>query len=327
MAMRVMVVGPGEPDSFADNVSHTLRRMGHDVFAIGPALRRTGQRRIDHGFALLAEHATPLQAALQSHLVAGAERFRPHVTITVDRLIGPSAIGRLHELGSLVYLWYPDAVSNLGRHDVFLAGYDRMYFKNPVLVQRLRDIQGLPVHYLPEACNPDWHRPQGEYGSNDYLAVVGNLYTTRVLLVDRLVRAGVPVRIFGAPLPGWVGFRHLTAHHSGREVHRQQKAAVFRHAVAVLNNVHPAEFAGTNCRLFEATASGALVLTEEREGLRDLFDVPGEVVTFSSFDELVDRYRQAREDRSWANAIADAAAIRSLRDHTYEVRLRTMLEH
>jgi spore maturation protein CgeB len=324
--MKIMVVGPIYPDSFAENVAETLRRMGHTVLAAGPAKRGIGVRRADHALSLASERLTRLAAVQQRHIVAAARTFAPEVTITMDRRLDRRTIDQLHSLGSPVYLWFPDAVSNLGRHDVFLAGYDRIYFKNPDLVSQLSEIQGLPVRYLPEACNSEWHRSDDPYGQSDHIAVVGNVHPTRAALLSRLVSAKVPIRIFGHPPAGWVGYSELRRHHVGHGVRRQEKAAVFRSAAAVLNNLHPAEFSGTNCRLFEATASGALVLTEERQGLRDLFDVGSEVVTFASFDELVDRYRETVANPEWARGIADAAARRSHNEHTYEHRLSAMLK-
>ncbi len=320
------MIGPMAPDSFADNISHALTAMGHVVCTPGPVAPRIRQRHADVVASLLSEHLPSLREARQRHLVSAARKFRPDLTISVDRRLAKGVINQLHGLGGVVYLWFPDAVSNLGRHEVFLAGFDRIYVKNPVLADQLKAVQGLPVHYLPEACSPGWHRSTDPYATGDHLALVGNVHPTRAILLSRLVKAGIPVKIFGSPIAPWVGHPELIEHHTGIIVRRQQKSAVFRGATAVLNNLHPAEFGGSNCRLFEATAAGGLVLTEEREGLDELFDIGRDVLTFASFDELVDLFRQAAADPLWAAGVADAGARRSLRDHTYEKRLTTMLE-
>lgn len=321
-----MVIGPLEPDSFADNIAHTLEGMGHQVSTPGAVARSMRQRHVDYVTSVASEQIPAVHEARQRHLSRVAREFRPSLTISVDRRLAPGVIESLHALGSPVYLWFPDAVSNLGRHEVFLAGFDRIYVKNPTLADRLHAIQGLPVHYLPEACNPDWHSSKAPYAVSEHLVLVGNVHPTRAVLLSRLVEARVPLQIFGTAIAPWIGHPELSDRHTGTIVRRQQKADVFRGATAVLNNLHPAEFAGANCRLFEATAAGGLVLTEEREGLRELFDVGNEVLTFASFDELVDLVRQATQMPACAAAIADAGARRSLRDHTYEKRLTAMLE-
>lgn len=324
--MRVLVVGPNGADFFADSVAATLATMGVEHAAAGPAVAGVGHQRVDALTQMVAQHARPLNSFLQRPVIAAAKAFQPTLTITVDIRLSRDTITELRRLGSKVVLWFPDAVSNLGRHDAFVAGYDRIYFKNPVLVRQLRDIYGLPVAYLPEGCVPERHSSKAPYGRSGELVVVGNIHPTRAVLLQRLLDAGIPLRLYGAPPAPWVQHPSLLAVHSGRVITLQEKADVFRTAVAVLNNLHPAEFGGTNRRLFEATAAGALVFTEEREGLRELFDVPKEVRTFSNFTELLSLWEWATSCPNEAQETADRGAARSLQDHAYAWRLKQMFE-
>jgi spore maturation protein CgeB len=111
----------------------------------------------------------------------------------------------------------------------------------------------------------------------------------------------------------------------GFSVHRAAKAKVFHQAAVVLNNLHPAEFAGVNCRVFEAAGSGGAILTEAREGLSELFDVGTDLLTYTSFGELKERATYLLEDRSAGQELARSAGSRAHRDHTYERRLTQIL--
>lgn len=324
--MRVLVVGPNGGDYFADSLVAALATMGVEHAAAGPAVRGVGHSRVDALAQMAAQRLRPLSSFLQRPVIAAASVFRPTLTLTVDIRLSRETISELRRLGSKVVLWFPDHVANLGRHDVFVAGYDRIYFKNPVLVSRLHGLYGLPVAYLPEGCVPERHSSAAPYASSGELVVVGNIHPTRAVLLQRLLDAGVRLRLYGAPPPPWVQHASLLSVHSGREVTLQEKADVFRTAVAVLNNLHPAEFGGTNQRLFEATAAGALVFTEEREGLRKLFEVPEEVRTFSTFAELLSLWEWATSFPGEAQETADRAAARSLGDHDYAWRLKQMFE-
>lgn len=321
-----MVIGPIYPDSFADNVAETLKVMGHEVLAVGPARRRTKSVRANNLISILGDRLARQDAFLQRHLIAVEREFRPDVILTMDRTIQPEVVRKLRVGGAKAALWFPDHVSNMGRHDMFLAGYDRIFFKNPVLVDRLTSIYGIPATYLPEACNPTWHRSDGNYGTEEVIVLAGNVHPTRAILLDRLVRAGLPLRIYGAPLPRWLDFPALKSVHAGMPVLRDVKAKVFRSARVVLNNLHPAEFAGVNCRVFEAAGSGAVVLTESREGLSELFDVGSELLSFATFDELVEKCEFLLTNQSAGAAIGDAAAKRAHRDHIYELRLTSILD-
>ncbi|WP_166787187.1 glycosyltransferase [Cryobacterium sp. TMT2-23] len=246
--------------------------------------------------------------------------------MTVDRTVQGSIVRELSAGGAKIALWYPDPVSNMGRHDMFLAGYDRIFLKNPALVRQLTSIHGIAATYMPEACNPSWHTSDAEYGTDEVIVLAGNVHPTRAILLDRMVRAGLPLKIYGHRPAAWVGFPGLQSAHTGVGIRREKKAEVFRSARVVLNNLHPAEFAGMNCRLFEAAGSGAAIVTESREGLDELFEKDKELLTFSSFDELVEKCEFLLTNQTEGARLGDAAAERAHRDHTYDIRLAEILE-
>lgn len=324
--MKILVIGPLDADSFADNVQNALTRLGHEVRTTGPARPRFKNRRLSNAVAVLGERLTAQDAMLQKHLVRASEDFRPDVVLTMDRTVQKPVLSQLTRHGARSALWFPDAVSNMGRHDLFLAGYDRIFLKNPALVRQLSVLQGLPVSYLPEAGNPEWHVPQGEYGTREVIVLAGNVHPTRAVLLDRLIRAGLPLEIYGPPLASWLDFPALRSVHQGRSVTRLEKSAVFRSARVVLNNLHPAEFSGVNCRVFEAAGAGSAILTEERAGFADAFRIGEEVFTFETFEELVDLAGELLRDPEKGRPVADAAAIRAARDHTYDGRLVQLLD-
>ena len=324
--MRVMVVGPLGPDDFADNVQETLSRMGHEVHAVGAARPKLPLRRVDTFINLVSEHTSAVDRYRQTVLAHAVERIRPDILLTTDRRLHRSVVDAAREHGARTALWFPDHVATMQRHEMFLNGYDRIYLKNPVLVENLRSIYGLPVRYLPEACNSGWHRSGSEYGLDQSIVMAGNIHPTRAQLIKRLLAAGFPVQIYGAPISSWVQTPDLLAAHTGRYLARGGKAEVFRRARVVLNNLHPAEYGGANCRLFEACGSGALALTEVRPGLRELFDLGQELDTFTSFDELKEKLGWYLADPEGGRNMADRAAKRAHCEHTYEHRLTEILE-
>jgi glycosyltransferase involved in cell wall biosynthesis len=81
-----------------------------------------------------------------------------------------------------------------------------------------------------------------------------------------------------------------------------------------------------NMRVFEALASGALLITDEAEGLEDLFQDRIHLVIYHSDDELpelIQYYLQNDEDRE---RIARAGQELALKEHTYGHRLNTILQ-
>jgi len=323
--VKVMVVGPlNREDTFAENVARSLRRTGHEAITAGPVRPSVGKGRLANAVDVAADRVAALDILHQSKLVAEAKRLRPELIVSVDARMRPQVVSQLRDVGEVV-LWFPDHVANLGRHEMFLAPYSTIYFKNPNLVNQLKGIHGLPVRYLPEAADCERHVPSVVYGTEERVVVAGHLHPTRVRLLERLIADGIPISIYGPPLPGWISSPSVKAAHTGRYITGLEKARVFRSARAVLNNLHPAEFAGANCRLFEAAGSGALVMTEWRDGMDELFVADKEVVAFDNYGSLLERFRAALGSADFGRSVADAAATRVARDHTYEKRLAVLL--
>ncbi|MGH3345153.1 MAG: CgeB family protein [Carbonactinosporaceae bacterium] len=267
-----------------------------------------------------------MESRFHLRLARAALERRCEAVITTIGSLSAEVVATLRRNGVPVALWFPDAVSNLDRQRMLAAPYTALFFKDPLLVQRLRDTLDIPVWYLPQACNPRWHRPLGEVATERAIVLAGNMYPSRVMLVRRLHEAGIPLVIYGGPVPRWVRDLLPSGLHTGRYVTREEKSRVFRGAAGVLNNLHPAEMHGVNLRVFEATGAGAALLCEERPTLGDLFDLDREVVPFRTFAELVTRARELLSSDGLTGEIGDAASKRAHAEHTYEVRLRTILE-
>ena len=324
--MRVGVIGPVSPDYFADNIGDALTRIGHSVTYLGAARARLRHRQLN-GVAALARQVLPsMDERVQRRIVQTASNAGCEVVINLDASLAPDAVGQIRRAGAKVAFWFPDAVCNLGQQLMLLGSYDALFFKDPLLVERLRAVLGIRVYYLPQGCNPRWHRPVGPAGTEPYLVIAGNMYPSRVRLLDRLIEKGIPLKLYGAGFPRWIGETKARDVHTGRCIFREEKARVFREAVGVLNNLHPAEMDSVNARLFEAAGCGAAVLTEFRPALTDLFDVGREVLAFSDFDELVDQASRLLNEVGLTEQLGDAAALRAHRDHSYDLRVATILE-
>lgn len=325
--MRVGVIGPWHPDSLADNILSALPSLGVEGVGLGELFDPKGPALVREVASIGAGLTSGLQRRSQRASAKRAAESGCDVVINVQQHMQAATAEVIRASGSKLALWFPDAVSNIGRLSMFEAPYDVVFLKDSLFARRMRETYGVPAVYLPEACNPEWHRPEVPYGTEPYIVVVGNVYPTRGRLLRRLLADGIPLKIFGGRLPGSGEFDDLQVVHAGRPVTGAEKARVFRSAAGVLNNLHPAEMSSVNCRLFEAAGSGGVVLCESRPDLADLY-IPGEeVLAFSSYEELLSQARELITGPAWARRMADQAAARSVQEHTYQHRLRLMLEH
>ncbi len=97
------------------------------------------------------------------------------------------------------------------------------------------------------------------------------------------------------------------------------KISFNRHIDISLNNAN-------NMRLYEATGMGSLLLTDHKENLNKLFEIDKEIVTYSSKEEASEKVKYLIENPIKASEIALSGQKRTLKDHTYEIRMRELLE-
>ncbi len=102
-----------------------------------------------------------------------------------------------------------------------------------------------------------------------------------------------------------------------------EMARIYARAKIVVNVCHNRD---VNMRVFEAMASGALLLTEEAEGLDDLFEEGKHLLVYRSEDELTALIEEYLADEGARSRIAEAGRELVLREHTYAQRLEAILE-
>jgi hypothetical protein len=109
-------------------------------------------------------------------------------------------------------------------------------------------------------------------------------------------------------------------HAWGRDMYNifaKSKIVVNRH-IDISNNY------ANNMRMFEATGMGALLITEEKKNMDVFFKVGKEVVTYKSVDELIKKVKYYLKHDKEREKIAHAGQKRTLKDHTYEIRMREL---
>lgn len=327
--MRILVVGPEFPDSFARNVVATLRQMGFQVSSDYPGAQRGRSDKGLNPLLSLAIRSWPrFESFVQERFVRRAEGLKPDLVLVTYGGVAPQTVRRLRGISPAVAAWYTDPSPNLHRDYLIASDYHCWFFKEPRAVALFKANLGIPAYFLPECCNPAWHRrveitdkDLAEYGCD--IAVAGNSYYYRLKMIEDL--ANFDLRIWGGAVASWLDHPMLKfhAHHYVAEL---EKARAFRAAKIVLNTFTHKETDGVNCRLFEAAGCGAFVLTEHRAAIQDFFAPGEEVAVFHSRQDLLDQVRYYLSHPEERESIARRGIERAHRDHTYEARLRTLLE-
>lgn len=170
-------------------------------------------------------------------------------------------------------------------------------------------VEGATPVYLPEGANPIVHRPYDEDKVYD-VSFAGQCYGNRPEIVRRLREAGVRVETFG---PGWPK-GPLTMEEMVRTWSRSRINLGFGGVIGHKD---------TYClkgRDFEVPMSGGLYLTEHHEELAPFYDIGREIVTYSGFDELLEKISWLLSDPAAAESIRKAGRARAMSEHTWEMR-------
>jgi hypothetical protein len=210
--------------------------------------------------------------------------------------------------------------------DEVVRGYDLVVTSFPHFVDRFRAL-GVRSEYLrlgfhpavlERLSAPERTRPLTFVGSVD-----PRVHGAGVAVLER-VASELPLEVFGygaAELPP--GSALGAAHRGeawGLDMYRllaESRVTLNRHIAAAEGNVN-------NMRLYEATGTGALLLTDAAPNLTDMFEPGVEVVTYTGADELVEKARHYLEHEDERAAIAAAGQARTLREHSYEQRTREL---
>lgn len=161
---------------------------------------------------------------------------------------------------------------------------------------------GVDATWLPLACDPELH-DAGPMAKRWDLAFVGNIVGRRRQDYLSLVQARYPNSFIG-------------------NAYFEQMARIHAEARIVFN-VGVAD--DVNMRVFEAMASGSLLMTDRASGLDDLFQDGTHLVTYGSPAELLERVDQFLLDEEARERIAAAGQAEVLARHTYAERMRRVL--
>jgi spore maturation protein CgeB len=151
-----------------------------------------------------------------------------------------------------------------------------------------------------------------------------DMHSLRTELLNQLCQH-TPLQVWGV-VPDPSPLSHCLAQRYRGPAWGVEMFSVLRRSRIVVNHHgHDLPYAN-NMRLYETTGTGALLITDWKENIADMFEPGKEVVCYRSNEEcieLVQYYLEHEEERA---AIASAGQERTLRDHTYARRIEELLD-
>jgi spore maturation protein CgeB len=322
--MRIFIPAFCTEDCFEDNVERTLLEMGHEVRTLGRFDYKQSWSLPRYAARVAREMVVGDKPdRIGQKIIKIAREFKPDVVLSLTGQLHPMV---LEELGKVALgrriLWWGDPPANSQRWGMLDPGWDFIYVKDRATENKLR-LAGRNAHLLHEAMNPLWHKPVAAQ-KNGSVVVAGNYYAFRQAMILRLQKQGVAFQLYGPPPPRWA-HPEIKKLHTGKYLVREEKSRIFGEGAACLNTFPLSEGNSLNCRAFEVAGAGGLQIIEYRPAIEECFEPGKELLTFQTYDELLDHIDRARKFPAEMCCIREAGARRALAEHTYRHRLETIL--
>jgi spore maturation protein CgeB len=301
----------------ADAYSHYLGELGHTahefVINCAPLQRRWAKEQ--HLRRWPWQHELDL-------VVAQADDFRPDVVYVQD--LWALSDRTLERLGRGRVL--AGQIASEAPPDDRLRRFDVIFTSFPHYVERFRAL-GVASEYLRIGFDPRVLERLGTPERSEGAVFVGSLGRSQHdegnSVLEQAAR-GVPIDFWGRGSDEWPEDSPIRRRFRGEAWGIDMLAVFARARIGLNRHIDVAEDYANNMRLYEVTGTGALLVTDAKRNLGELFAVGDEVVAYESAGELAKKveYYLAHEDER--AAIASAGQERTLREHTYAERMREL---
>ncbi len=209
----------------------------------------------------------------------------------------------------------------------YLKAFDLILTSFPHYVDRLRNI-GPAAEYFRIGFDPIVLDELGAVARVRRCTFVGGIspaHGGRTRFLEQVAR-GVDIEFFGYGADTLARDSPILPKHRGEAWAMDMYRVLAQSRITVNVHIDVAENFANNMRLYEATGCGALLLTDEKDNLDDLFRTGDEVVAYRSVDDAIDKIRHYMQHPDEAAAIARAGQQRTLSEHTYRHRMEELSE-
>jgi hypothetical protein len=300
----------------SDAYSHFLAELGHTAHEVVVDCAPLQA-------AWAAAHGLPPDADGEATLLAQLVDFRPDVVYLQNlHVLGDATMARIRAAGVLVVGQIASEAPPTSR----LRMFDLILTSFPHFVDRFRRL-GIATEYFRIGFDPRVLDDLGPVEPRHDAVFAGALNGIRHRRGNRvLARAArrLPLEFWGYDLRGWPPWSPIRRRYRGEAWGLEMYRLLASSRIVLNRHIGAARQYANNMRLYEATGVGSLLLTDEKANLHELFEPGREIVTYVSPGDLVDKARHLLDHEEERRAIAVAGQARTLRDHSYAVRMREL---
>ena len=270
------------------------------------------------------------RSIMNRNLVSHVKKTAPDLLfISKGETITPETLWEIRKKTDTVIVnVFPDNPLYMGRFEA-IEPCHHFFVKDTYVRDTLRKAGLKNVRYLPQCTDPDVHRPvelaedeKAEYSAD--VSLIGSMYPYRLKFIEELLEFS-PV-LWGR---GWArsGNQKIMQFYRGRDIRGNQKTKAICGTKISLNPHHPLnDIHGVNRRTYDIAACMGFQIADCKRDLEALFKVGEEIICFRTLNELKDLLRYYLKHPDERADIAKAAYKRVLKEHTYDIRAKEILD-
>lgn len=208
-----------------------------------------------------------------------------------------------------------------------LSSFDIIFSSFPHFVERFRKM-GITSYYQPLAFDKRVLDRIGNSPKTYPVTFIGGMSPTHCKgqqILEDLSRL-VQMDFWGYGAENLPSESIIRKRHHGQIWGMEMFSALQKSFITINRHIDVAENNANNMRLFEATGCGAMLITDYKDNLNELFEIGKEVVAYRSPEEAAALVKYYLQNPKEAEEVALAGQRRTLRDHTYEKRMSQTAE-
>jgi len=264
-------------------------------------------------------------------LVKVSCKYRPDLVLVCEgELLKEAALERIRRVvGSKLVFWTFDDPQLIERHLKVARWYDYCLTNSLHAVQTYKENGITSVSYLPWGCDPHIHKriilddlKDATYKSD--VCLYGGFHARRVVFLRKIsdIRLGIWGRGWNR-LPSDDPLRKLW---KGSIIWLTELVKMYSGAKIALNIQRTETTATTTTsRMWEATACGAMLLTEKVSGIDLAFEVGKEVICYENKEDLREKVMFYLSNEEIRKKVASRGQARCRRNHTVSNRLKKII--
>ena len=210
-----------------------------------------------------------------------------------------------------------------------LKVYDLIFTSFPHFVGKFKNL-GINVEFLKIAFEPSiLEIIRGQNLKRKYnLTFVGGLtksHKNRIKILSRLAKE-LDIDFWGYGIKTLPIDSPIRKRYHGEVWGIDMYHILLQSKMTINTHINVAENYANNMRLYEATGCGAMLITDYKDNLGELFKIGKELVCYKNIEELIELIKYYATNDKERKIIAKNGQRRTLTEHTYFNRMKEMLD-